>query len=299
VIVGPTASGKTMLSLELAARFAAIEIVSADSRQIYRGMDIGTAKPSPAELASVPHHMIDIVTPDALYSAGLYAAAARSAIGEILQRGKIPLVVGGSGFYIKALFEGLSAPTVDQELLLRLQERGEREGWGLLYDELRRIDPAAAEAHSSNNHVKILRALCCYYQTGQLYSAFTGADTLAASPWRPRYFGIAPPRELLYERINARVVAMLDAGLLEETASLVALGYDAASPGLRTVGYAEALGHLSGELDAATMRSAIQQSTRRYAKRQMTWFRKVEGVEWVPSHQTEAGEMWLRGALGL
>jgi tRNA dimethylallyltransferase len=299
VIIGPTASGKTLLSLELAARFGGVEIISADSRQIYIGMDIGTAKPSPSELASVPHHMIDIVTPDALYSAGRYAAAARAAIEDVMGRGGVPLVVGGSGFYVKALFEGLAAPTVDQGMLARLQERGEREGYDLLHAELARIDPTAAAAHSPNNHVKTLRALCCYYQTGQLYSSFTGPDALGAAPWRPRYLAIRPPRELLYARIDRRVLAMLEAGLLDETRALLGLGYDVTSPGLRTVGYAEALRHLAGDIDHATMTSAIQQATRRYAKRQMTWFRRVEGVEWHGEPDVAAGVAWLGGSTRL
>jgi tRNA dimethylallyltransferase len=279
VIVGPTASGKTKLSLELAAGDEKIEIVSADSRQIYIGMDIGTAKPSLEELRAVPHHMIDIVTPDILYSAGEYAIQARAVITDILSRGGRPLVVGGSGFYVKALFEGLGAPTVDQEMLERLKERGEREGYDMLYRELEEIDPDAAHAHSPNNHVKILRALCCYHQTGRPYSSFAGMEEIGRAPFVPEYLAIAPPRSILYDRINARVLAMLDAGLIRETEALLSHGYAPDAPGLRTVGYAEAIRYLHGDLDYATMVSLIQQSTRRYAKRQMTWFRKMMNYE--------------------
>jgi tRNA dimethylallyltransferase len=283
VIVGPTAAGKTALALQIAGRAGDIEIVSADSRQIYTGMDIGTAKPSAAELRHVPHHMIDIVTPDTLYSAGRFAADARRAIDDILGRGRTPLVVGGSGFYIRALFEGLGAPTVDQKILAGLKERSETEGAERLYEELLAIDPEAARAHSPNNVVKTLRALCCWYQTGRLFSSFASEESLGPSPYIPVYRGIAPPRELLYDRINRRALAMLEAGLLAETEALLARGYDRAAPGLKTVGYAEAIAHLAGEIDYPTMVAAIQQSTRRYAKRQMTWFRRVPGVVWGES----------------
>jgi len=281
VIVGPTAAGKTALSLMLAEAFPGTEIVSADSRQIYIGMDIGTAKPARAELDRVPHHLIDIVAPDTPYSAGRYADAARAVIVGILERGGRPLVVGGSGFYVKALFEGLGAPAADPVILDRLQRRGEEEGFDLLYDELAAIDPETARRHSPNNHAKTLRALCCYYQTGRLYSSFLEGETESA-PLRPVYLGIAPAREVLYRRIDRRVLGMLEDGLVDETRRLLATGYGRDAPGMRTVGYAEVLARLAGEIDAARMVELIQQATRRYAKRQMTWFRRVQDVLWMP-----------------
>lgn len=280
VIVGPTAAGKTDLSLRLAERFPRIEVVSADSRQIYTGMGIGTAKPTPQERGHVPHHLIDIATPDMLYSAGLYADAARAVIAEILDRGGLPLVVGGSGFYVSALFQGLGAPTVDAGILERLEQRGESEGFDALYEELVAIDPVAAGMHSPNNHVKTLRALCCYYQTGRPYSMYMREESIQPAPFVPVYFGIAPPRELLYERINQRALRMLEQGLIQETRDLLAAGYDRDAPGLKTVGYAEVLAWLAGEISEDRMLELIRQSTRRYAKRQMTWFRRVEGMRW-------------------
>lgn len=290
VILGPTAAGKTDLSLRLAERFPRIEIVSADSRQIYTGMDIGTAKPAPHERGDVPHHFIDIVTPDVLYSAGLYADAAHTVITEILDRGGIPLVVGGSGFYVSALFQGLGAPTVDAAVLESLEQRGRAEGFNVLYEELMVIDPVAARMHSPNNHVKTLRALCCYYQTGRLYSVYLQEESIQPAPFTPVYFGIAPPRELLYERINRRALHMLEQGqgLIRETQDLLAAGYDRNAPGLRTVGYAEVLAWLAGEISEERMLELIQQSTRRYAKRQMTWFRRVEGVRWSEQGDIDA-----------
>jgi tRNA dimethylallyltransferase len=279
VIVGPTASGKTALSLALAERFPLVEIVSADSRQIYAGMDIGTAKPSADELRAIPHHLIDIVTPDTLYSAGRYAVDARAAIDDIIARGGMPLVVGGSGFYVKALFHGLGAPAVDQRVLDDLTERAAREGYDALYDELLRVDPAAA--HSPNNRVKLLRALACWHQTGERYSAFEGEEAIGAAPYEPLYIGIAPGRAELYERINQRVLTMMRQGLVAETEELLRRGYDADSPGMKTVGYAEVIRYLAGDLAYDAAVALIQQSTRRYAKRQMTWFRRVEGVRWL------------------
>ncbi len=297
VIAGPTASGKTDLSLALAERFEGLEIVSADSRQIYTGMDIGTAKPTPDDLRRVPHHMIDIVAPDRLYSAGEYAGAARMAIADILERGGVPLVVGGSGFYIKALFEGLGAPSADQDILRQLQERGGREGFERLYEELQAVDPVAAAAHSPNNHVKTLRALCCYHQTGIPYSTFLARESIQVAPFKCTFLGLSPEREQLYRRINRRVLTMLEQGLVEETKRLVEVGYDRSTPGLKTVGYAEVLAWLAGEIAEERMIELIKQSTRRYAKRQMTWLRRMEGVFWMQTPDLERASGWMQGAL--
>lgn len=287
VIVGPTAAGKSALAIALAGSFERAEIVSADSRQIYVGMDIGTAKPTPEELRAVPHHMIDMVTPDVPYSAGQYAVAARGAITGIRERGGTPIVVGGSGFYIKALFEGLGAPEVDAGVIAQLESRIEREGYESLVAELERVDPVSAGAHSANNRVRTLRALACYHQTGRRYSEFDGAGALGRFELAPCYVGVAPDRETLYRWINARTLAMLDAGLVDEVRHLLER-YDPDAPGLRTVGYREAIEHVRGEIDRDTMIASIQQSTRRYAKRQMTWFGRVEGVRWLDPRADES-----------
>jgi tRNA dimethylallyltransferase len=293
VIVGPTASGKSSLALELARHDRKIEIVSADSRQVYSGMNIGTAKVTAEELSEIPHHMIDVVPPTVNYTAGDYALEARRVIDEILQRGGRPLVVGGSGFYIRALFHGLGAPTVDQSIYQSLVERANREGYDTIYQELRRIDPVAAEAQSANNRVKVFRALACYLQTGALYSSFLEGDAIEQAPFVPRYLGLAPPRPELYQRINQRVVEMVEAGLVEEVEELLSEGQPPDAPGFRTVGYAETLDYLAGKISREAMIHSIQQATRRYAKRQLTWFRKVPNVHWMAEPDLHAARQWL------
>jgi tRNA dimethylallyltransferase len=291
VIVGPTGAGKSALAMALAARLDRVEIVSADSRQIYIGMDIGTAKPTPSERAAVVHHMLDVVTPDRAYSAGRYADEARTVIRDVVARDRIPLVVGGSGFYVRALFEGLGAPAVDAAVLSALEERMRVEGYEALVAELELVDPESAAAHPAGNRVKTLRALACYHQTGIPYSRFGGSGALGSFEMAPSYVGVAPDRATLYAWINARAESMLDAGLLGETRSLLASGIARDAPGMRTVGYREVIAHLDGELDEAAMLAAIQQSTRRYAKRQMTWFRRVEGVRWVDPRDVRVEEL--------
>jgi tRNA dimethylallyltransferase len=278
VIIGPTAAGKSALAMRMAGEIPHAEIVSADSRQVYIGMDAGTAKPTAHEQSLVRHHMIDIVTPDVAYSAGQYAVAARETIRDARARGATPIVVGGSGFYIRALFEGLGAPEADPQIVALLEQRAEREGYDALVEELRRVDPVAAAAHSANNRVKTLRALACWMQTGRRYSEFGGSGALGRFELEPRYIGVFPEREELYEQINRRTIAMVRGGLVEETRRLVDR-FGSAAPGLRTVGYKEAIEHLEGRIDEPAMIAAIQQSTRRYAKRQMTWFRSIR---WQP-----------------
>jgi len=281
-IVGPTASGKTALSLELAARIGQpVEVVSADSRQIYTGMDIGTAKPSPAELAQTPHHLINILPPNQRYAAGRFANDAAAAIRGVRSRGNIPVVVGGSGFYVQALFEGLTAPTADPEIYAQLEQRLATEGYESLRHQLHAVDPIAAAAHPANNRAKTLRALACYLQTGEPYSNFLAATNAASTEFAPRYVVISPPREVLYQRINQRVLQMVEMGLMEEVDRLIAEGFTADAPGMKTVGYAEALRYRAGEFSHQRMVELIQQSTRRYAKRQVTWFRRLANGLWL------------------
>lgn len=276
VIVGPTASGKTALACALADRYPHVEIISADSRQIYIGMDIGTAKPSPELLKKIPHHLVDILPPDRAYSAGRFARDAEGIIDAVLARGGTPLVVGGTGFYIRALFHGLGAPAVDPEVYAGLERRMAAEGYDALLEELRRVDPVGATMHPPENRVKTLRALACWHQTGLPYSRFRSSDDsdgLEPPRYRPAIFRLMPDRALLYERINERVQEMVEQGLVEETRRLLEGGYGPDSPGMRTVGYVEAVRFIEGKTDREEMIADIAQATRRYAKRQMTWFR--------------------------
>ena len=273
VLVGPTASGKTALTEQIHKRFPSVEIISADSRQIYIGMNIGTAKPSGEFLERIPHHLVDIIHPDVAYSAGKFARDAGEAIQAVLQRGNIPLVAGGTGFYIRALFEGLKAPAADPAIYAELEKRMKNEGYDALLSELHRIDPDAARILPSENRSKTFRALACYYQTGVPYTRFLDEGRTFESPFEPMVFCLLPERAQLYERINQRTVQMVEDGLVEETKGLVDAGYSAGSPGMKTVGYKEALEFLDGNISLGEMTGAIQQATRRYAKRQMTWFR--------------------------
>lgn len=294
VIVGPTASGKSRLAMQIAEANPRVEIVSADSRQIYRGLDIGTAKPSAEERSRVRHHLVDFLAPDRSYSAGEFAVAARAAVDDIRSRDALPLVVGGTGFYIRALFDGLSAPAGSPEIYARLAERAQQEGIEVLYRELLEIDPEAALAHPSANRHKVMRALACFLQTGERYSSFTGAGSLGEWDQQPLYVGLAPERGELYSSINRRVDIMMEEGLLEETRDLLAAGFTADSPGLRTVGYSELIRHQAGEFSLERAVELIKQSTRRYAKRQMTWFRKVDGVQWFETGELPAAMELLK-----
>jgi tRNA dimethylallyltransferase len=298
IIVGPTASGKTKLSLELARRHDRIEIISADSRQVYIGMDIGTAKVTAAERSIAPHHLIDIVPPTVNLTAGDYALLARDIVREIVSRGSEPLLVGGSGFYISAFIEGLGAPTVDEEVYAGILGQVEREGYESVYAELLRVDPIAAHAHSPNNRVKVYRALACFRQTGRPYSSFAGASAIERSLVRPRYLGVAPPRQELYDRINQRVVEMVEHGLVKEVKRLLDAGIPPDAPGFRTVGYAEALKYLSGEYTLDEMIHQTQQASRRYAKRQMTWFRRIPDVHWMNEPDIDRADRWYSDVVG-
>ncbi|MCB0711521.1 MAG: tRNA (adenosine(37)-N6)-dimethylallyltransferase MiaA [Ignavibacteriae bacterium] len=293
VIVGPTASGKTGLALNVAQLDSRVEIISADSRQVYVGMNIGTAKPSEEILSTIPHHLIDIITPNQTYSAGTFARDAQTRVDDILARNQIPVVVGGTGFYVRALFEGLAAPAADREVVAELEERAAKEGYEVLYRELLKVDPEAAQMYPKENRVKTYRALACWYQTGEKYSAFL-SSAKEGSHVEPLVCLILPERELLYRRINDRVVEMIDQGLIEETNRLLESGYRPDDPGMRTVGYKEVLQVLEGKIEESELVPAIQQATRRYAKRQSTWFRNQLRDCYVVASASE-GEEWLRG----
>ncbi|MBW6514724.1 MAG: tRNA (adenosine(37)-N6)-dimethylallyltransferase MiaA [Candidatus Syntrophosphaera sp.] len=274
-IEGPTASGKTALAIELARELGS-QIISADSRQVYRHLDIGTAKPSEEELKAVPHHLIGIIDPDEGYNAGRFRADAGKMIQELHSQGVVPIVCGGTGLYVSALLKGLfpqlEIPTAIRE---RLARRCADEGLAVLYAELRKIDPLFAAGISPNDKQRIQRGLEVYLATG----------TPISEHWRnqapKQEYGafrilIDPPREDIYARINLRIRAMADRGWLDEIRRLLALGYDATAPGLNSLGYKELLPHLlqGRELDECLLLAA--QHTRNYAKRQCTWYRKCK-----------------------
>ena len=279
-IVGPTGIGKTALSIQLAKRMDG-EIVSADSRQIYKYMTIGTAKPTREELAAVPHHFIDIKTPDEYYSAGQFGKEARICIAEIQKRQKQPIVAGGSGLYIRALIDGLFEPKIADEVVKTdLKKEAGENGLAALYDRLKISDPkTAAKLHPADSQ-RIMRALEVFEVTGEPFSNFVDIKPQPAD-LEPCMIGLTLERSELYKRIEKRVDAMLELGLLDEVQELQKSGYGADLNALQSVGYQEAFLYLDGKLSISEMAALIKQKTRNYAKRQMTWFRKDERIDWV------------------
>ncbi len=277
LLLGPTGSGKTALSLALAERFDG-EIVSCDSVAVYRGMDLGTAKPSPAERARVPHHLIDVADPDEPFTAGAYSRAARVALKEIAGRGHLPIVTGGTGLYLRALTEGLFAGPERQEgLRERLRQRAQKRGSAWLHRMLARLDAASAARIHMNDAPKLIRAIEVCLAARQPMSQVLARDPLTG--FRLLRVGLNPRRQQLYERLNARCEAMFAAGLVEETRGLLErFGHVKA---LDSLGYRQALRVLreSSSIEDATKEA--QQGHRNYAKRQMTWFRREPDVHWI------------------
>jgi tRNA dimethylallyltransferase len=286
VILGPTASGKTGLSLRLAKRFHG-EIVSCDSVAVYREFEIGTAKPSGEERARVPHHLIDIAGPTDLVTAGDYSRLARQAIQEISERRRLPIVVGGTGLYLRALLEGLfSGPPRSEELRGRLRARAEERGSQYLHRLLHRLDPRAAESIHANDVAKVVRALEVSITARAPMTTMWQEGREPLRGFRILRIGLNPDREALYAHINARAQEMFSAGLIEEAKALWTR-YPAARP-LTSLGYKQAVEHLRGELTLEEAIAAAQQGHRNYAKRQMTWFRREPEVEWFAGFGSDA-----------
>jgi len=279
VLAGPTAVGKTAASLVPAARLNA-EIISADSRQIYKELTIGTAKPSPKELACVPHHFINELSIVDNFSAGTFATSANARIREILQRGRTPIVVGGSTLYLQALIHGLSpAPPSDRNIRRVLEAKLRNEGPQALFTALDKVDPASAQKLDATKTHRMIRALEIYQQTGRPLSVFQEQHT--APPYQYDIRILTMDRAKLYERINKRADQMLTAGLVNETHNLRQQGYAESLPSLRTIGYKEAFAFLDGRITEAEMVRLIKRNTRRYAKRQLTWFRRYPPEQWI------------------
>ena len=300
VLAGPTAVGKTTLSLRLAKHFGA-EIISADSMQVYKGMDIGTAKATAREQALVPHHMIDVADPAAPYSVADYVRQAEPVLKDILARGRLPLITGGTGFYIQALLKGLdfSEPLRDSALRSHLQERMETEGPLALHRELAEKDPAAAAAIHPHNRKRIIRALEYYEETGLRISDLNRQQQEKASPYRVLYLVLNLPREILYRQIEERVEQMLQAGLAEEVAALKANGIPAESTAMQALGYKEVLEYLEGRCSREEAVARIKLGTRHYAKRQLTWFRREKDTIWIDKSLYENEEALFHATLQL
>ena len=281
VIVGPTAVGKTDLALELAESIGG-EVVSIDSRQVYRSLDIGTAKPTAEQRRRVRHHMIDLIDPTQIYSAGRFGALARERVKRLEVKGLTPLIVGGSGLYLSATIDGLFvAPPTDRSLRARMAARLKDEGAEALVAELRRLDPAAASDIEPGDGIRLLRALELVLADGRQRAERWEADGVHGLRKMPMMICLTRARESLYERIHRRSVAMFNAGWPEEVAKLLADGLDPGAAGLQSLGYAEVVDHLVAGLPRERAIEAIQRRTRGFAKRQMTWFRRDRRLRWL------------------
>ena len=281
VIAGPTASGKSRLSVELACRFDA-EIINADSMQVYRGMDIGTAKPTLEERKGIPHHLLDVIDPDQEYNAAVYRSMAASAAMDITGRGKVAIVVGGTGLYIKSLLGGLfECPPSAPELRDSLLKEWESSGPDVLYERLQRLDPERAGKIHPHDRVRLIRALEIISLTDELPSALGTRHGFSDHAFNALKFCLDREREELYRRINRRAILMMEGGLLAETEILLQKGYGPRLKPLQAIGYSQAIEYLEGQYSLEETVKRIQKETRRYAKRQLTWFRADSEYSWL------------------
>jgi len=300
VLVGPTAIGKTALSFEIVRSFDC-EIISMDSMQVYRQMDIGTAKPSPAELASVPHHLIDILDPDEQYNAARFVQDCLAAVQDILSRGRLPLITGGTGLYLNALKQGIFShiPIRDEvkaELLIRLKEQGR----AVLYQELCTHDPDSAARIHPNDQQRILRGLEIYYSTGIPWAVHLERQRRQAAPVQfdcLLEIGLHCERSVLYQRIAQRTKNMLQQGFVEEVKGLRERGYPASLPSMQAIGYHHVNQFLDGKWSFEEMEALLIRDTRRYAKRQRTWFRKNETLHWYEREESASILRYIKRSL--
>jgi tRNA dimethylallyltransferase len=293
VLTGPTGSGKTPLALALAERLDA-EIVAMDSMTLYRGMDIGTAKPTPAERARVPHHLLDVLDPWESSSVAWWLRRAEECCRDILERGRRPLFVGGTPFYLKALLHGLfEGPPGDVALRTRLEAEAREQGAQVLHDRLAAVDPPAAAKLHPNDLRRVVRALEVWELTGQPMSTWqtqwhAGAPSPCTPEGLPRVLCLDRPRQELYERIDARVKAMIDAGLVDEVRRLRELPHSLSREAAQALGYKEMFDHLEGKASLEETIACIQTRSRQFAKRQLTWFRHLSGCEMASEELTFA-----------
>jgi tRNA dimethylallyltransferase len=288
IVVGPTGSGKSELALRIAQDLGG-EIVNCDSLQVYRCFDIGTAKVPPAERRGIPHHLIDFVEPTALFTAGEYAEAGRAVLRDVASRGRIPIVVGGTGFYLRALLEGLfPGPTRDDTLREKLQRREQRRPGGL-HRILLRLDPASSARIHPNDTNKTIRAVEVRLLKGRPMSALFAQGRAPLSGFLPIKIGLDPARSLLFERLDARTALIFERGLITEVRDLLAAGVASSSKPFESLGYRQALGVVQGLLTPEQALESTRGDTRRYAKRQMTWFRKEPDVHWLKGFGDDPG----------
>lgn len=286
-LVGPTSVGKSRIAVYL-ARFLSTDIISADSRQVYRGMDIGTAKPKKEEMKGIRHHMIDIINPDEPFSAGSYRKMVSGIIFKMHQTDMIPFVVGGTGLYIKAIAYGLwKGPTADWDLRRRLKEEEILNGEGYLYNKLTSIDPGSAKGIYPRDIVKIVRALEVFYITGRPLSYFHQLHAFAEDRYEPVMIGLRMNRRDLYRRIEDRVERMVEDGLIDEVRTLLDMGYEEDLNPMKGLGYKQMIGYIKGRYPIDEAINQIKRDTKRYAKRQFTWFNMERSIQWVEINEDE------------
>ncbi len=282
ILTGPTAVGKTELSIALAKAVNG-EIISADSMQVYKYMDIGTAKISPEEMQGVPHHLIDILEPDTAFNVTMFQKLAREALQGIYERGKIPVVVGGTGFYIQALLYDIdfSEETGDMSVRKSLERLAAERGPEYLHEALAKVDPESAEQIHANNVKRVIRALEYYRMHGEKISLHNENERQKKSPYDFFYFVLTHDRQVLYDRIEKRIDLMVHQGLIEEVRGLMERGYDRSLVSMQGLGYKEIIPYLNGEYTLDEAIYVLKRDTRHFAKRQLTWFRRERDVQWL------------------
>ena len=283
VIAGPTASGKTSTSVALAKRING-EIISADSMQVYRGMTIGTAKVSEEEMSGVRHHMIDVLNPDDAFSIAKFQKMVKEAMADIYSRGKVPILAGGTGFYIQAIVNDINFVESESDPIYRksLEEQGQTSaGSQVLFAQLMAVDPESCAAIHMNNTKRVIRALEYYHLTGEKISVHNATEKNKTSPYKVGFYVLTMERDLLYQRINDRVDRMMADGLLEEVKELLDKGYDPSLVSMQGLGYKEIVAFLQGECSLQASVDLLKRDTRRFAKRQLTWFRREALSRWV------------------
>lgn len=288
VMVGPTAVGKSRVAVEVAKAFET-EILTADSRQVYRGMDVGTDKPVLEERQGVPHRLIDLVDPDKSFNAGLYRRQAVDEIERLYRNRRLPLVVGGTGLYVRTLLKGLcDAPPADPIVRAALRQESKDQGFDHLYARLVDVDPAAAARLHPRDESKVIRALEVHQLSGRRMSEFQQEHGFAERPFSALIIGLNRERGALYRRIEERIDWQMAHGLTEETKQLLAQGYRRDSAAMKGLGYRQVAEHLAGEYDVAEMVRRFKRDTRHFSKRQMTWFRKEPGIQWLTIKESES-----------
>ncbi len=293
VILGPTAAGKTKLSLELAKNFRG-EIISADSMQVYRGMDIGTAKAGKEERESVPHHLLDVVSPEEKFSVADYQEMVDQIIPGIVEKGRIPMLVGGTGLYIKAVIEGFLFPEMDNDYKLRnqLKKLAETHGNKYLHNKLTDIDPQLAEKIHPNDLRRVIRGIEVYKKTGKTITYYKKKQQQSPDRYLSLKFGLTWNRDDLYQRINQRVDQMIEKGLVDEVKGLLNSGYNLSKTARQGLGYKEIIDYLEGEYALDEAVRLLKRNTRRFAKRQLTWFKRDDSINWFNFSELEWREVF-------